>query len=70
MDAKLILGILNMIQAGFTALINRGFNKDRIQTMLDAAVGGDLTSDQVQAELDTVQAELDATAKLIEDKLG
>ena len=65
MTAQLILQILNMIQAGFTFLAQRGFAKDRIQAMLDSAKDGDLTTETVQTELDTLQSELDETADLI-----
>ncbi len=65
MTAQLILQILNMIQAGFNWLTSRGIHKDRIQAMLDAAENGDLTTAQVQAEIDALQTELDETAELI-----
>ena len=67
MTAQLVLQILNMIDAGFTWLTQRGINQDRIQIMLDAAKNGDLTTEQVQAELDTTAIELDATGELIDE---
>jgi len=65
MTAQLILQILNMIQAGFNWLTSRGIHKDRIKAMLDAAENGDLTTAQVQAEIDSLENELDETAELI-----
>ena len=67
MNANLVLGILNMIQAGFTFLTERGITKDRIQAILDQAAGGDIPSEIVQRELDSLQSELDETEDLIDD---
>lgn len=65
MTAQLIVQILNMMQAGFAFLTQRGIAKDRIQAMLDKAENGDLTTEIVQAELDTLESELDDTANMI-----
>lgn len=65
MSAQLVLQILNMIQAGFNFLTQRGLAKDRIQSMLDAAESGDLSTAEVQTELDALQDELDETADLL-----
>lgn len=65
MSAQLIVQILHMVQAAFNFLTSRGLAKDRIQALLDAAEGGDLTTDQVQAELDALDSELDETGDMI-----
>ena len=65
MEAKLIVQILNMIQAGFTWLTERGINKDRIQQILDDAAGGDISTSVVQAELDALSSELDETEGML-----
>ena len=67
MEAALILKIISMMQAGFTWLSERGIHKDRVQAMIDKAVaeGRDVTTAEVQAELDAGQKELDATADAI-----
>jgi len=67
MTAKLAFQILTMIDAGFNWLASRGLQRDRVQAMLDAAADGDLTTEQVQAELDATQSELDDTAEMIDD---
>lgn len=67
MDANLILGILNMIQAGFTFLTERGLTKDRIQAILDQAAGDDIPSEIVQRELDALSSELDETENVIDN---
>jgi hypothetical protein len=66
LDAKLIVNVLNMIQAAFTWLANRGITKDRIQAILDDANGGDVSTEVVQAELDALASELDTTAGMIQ----
>ena len=67
MDAVLILKILNMVQAGFGWLSERGIQRDRVQAMIDKADAEDrdVTTAEVQAELDATQKELDATADAI-----
>lgn len=69
MTAALILQLLNMIQAGFNWLAARGVTRDRAIALLDkaAAENRDVTSAEVQTELDTLQAELDDTADAIGD---
>ena len=66
MEIELIVRILNVIQAGTNWLIQRGMSHDRIQRILDAADGGDVDSSIVQAELNALAAELEATEKLLE----
>lgn len=67
MEAVLILKILNMVQAGFGWLSERGIQKDRVQFLIDRAVteNRDVTTAEVQVELDATQKELDATADAI-----
>lgn len=67
MEAVLILKILNMVQAGFGWLAERGIQKDRVQFLIDRAVdeNRDVTTEEVQQELDATQKELDATADAI-----
>lgn len=69
MTTALAVQILNMIQAGFNWLESRGIQRNRTQAMLDEkhASETDFTTDEVQAELDTLQDELDETGKLIDD---
>ncbi len=69
MSAALIVQILNMIQAGFNWLTARGINRDRVQAMLDEknTSGDDFTTTEVQAELDTLQGELNETENLIDE---
>lgn len=61
------LQALNAIQALTAWLAGRGLARDRIQALLDnaAAEGRDLTTAEVQTELDQTAAELDATENLI-----
>lgn len=59
--------ILNILQAGISYLVNRGVQRDRIQTLIDSAIDGDLSTDQVQAELDATQAALDETGEMIDE---
>ncbi|MCH7591494.1 MAG: hypothetical protein IH989_01770, partial [Planctomycetes bacterium] len=67
MEAVLILKILNFIQAGFGWLAERGIQKERVQFLIDRAVNEnrDVTTAEVQAELDATQKELDASAESI-----
>jgi len=69
METVLALKILNMIQAGFGWLSARGIQKDRVQFLIDRAVdeGRDVRSNEVQAELDAAQKELDDTAAAIDE---
>jgi len=69
-EAVLILKILNMIQAGMGWLSSRGITKDRAQALLDKAEadgGRDVTTAEVQAELDLLQSELDETREAISE---
>lgn len=68
MTAALILQILNMMQAGFAWLATRGVTRSRAIALLDLAAGEnrDVTSEEVQTELDQLQSELDETADRIE----
>lgn len=72
MEAVLILKILNMLQAGFSWLGHRGIQKDRVQAMIDKADAEDrdVTTAEVQAELDATQKELDATKAKIDGLPG
>ncbi len=67
METVLILKILNMIQAGFGWLSSRGIQKDRVQALIDKAVAEDrdVTTAEVQAELDATAAELKRTGEMI-----
>ncbi len=69
MSAALILQLLNVIQAAFGWLTQRGITKERALALLAKAEAEDrdVTTAEVQAELDQLQAELDETAKNIED---
>lgn len=68
MEAALVLKLISMIQAGFSWLQDRGVQRDRVQFLIDRAVeeGRDVTTAEVQQELDATQKELDATADLID----
>ena len=67
MEVALVLKILNMIQAGFGWLSSRGIQKDRVQAMIDKAVAEnrDVTTAEVQEELDATAAELARTGEMI-----
>lgn len=69
MNAALILQLLNVIQAAFGWLTQRGITKDRALALLNKAEAEnrDVTTAEVQAELDTLQAELNETGEAIED---
>jgi len=68
MEGALILKILNMIQAGFSWLASRGITKERAQNLIDLATSEDrdVTTAEVQGELDLLQTDLDDTANLID----
>jgi len=67
MNSTEALLALNAVQALLNWLANRGLNRKRVQTLLDLAEskGRDLTTDEVQTELDLTAAELDETENLI-----
>ena len=67
MNATEALQALNAIQALLGWLTGRGITRERAQFLLDtaAAENRDLTTDEVQTELDLTAAELDETAELI-----
>lgn len=69
MNAALILQLLNVIQAAFGWLTQRGITKERALALLSKAEaeGRDVTTAEVQGELDQLQDELDDTAESIED---
>jgi len=69
-EAVLALKVLNMLQAGMVYFASRGVNKDRVQALIDSAEGGDLTTEQVQAELDAGREELAETQRLIDEMPG
>jgi uncharacterized membrane protein len=72
METVLVLKILNMIQAGFGWLAERGVQRDRAQALIDRAVAEnrDVRTAEVQAELDATQAALDETADAIDRMPG
>ena len=67
MTAQLLLQILNVIQGAFGWLAQRGLTKERVLALLDkaAAENRDVTTVEVQDELDLLQAELDETADIV-----
>ena len=67
MTAQLLLQILNVIQGAFGWLAQRGLTKERVLALLDkaAAENRDVTTAEVQDELDLLQAELDETADIV-----
>lgn len=69
MNAALILQLLNVIQAAFGWLTQRGITKERALALLNKAEaeGRDVTTAEVQTELDQLQSELDDTADSIGD---
>lgn len=68
METVLVLRLLNIIQAGFGWLAERGIQKDRVQFLIDRAVdeGRDVTTAEVQVELDATRKELAETAEHID----
>lgn len=72
METVLILKIMNMIQAGFGWLSSRGIQRDRVQALIDKAVAEDrdVTTAEVQTELDATAAELRRTGELIDSLPG
>jgi hypothetical protein len=72
METVLVLKILNMIQAGFGWLADRGVQRDRVQFLIDRAVeeNRDVTTAEVQQELDAAQKELDETREKIDRMPG
>lgn len=69
MSAALILQLLNVIQAAFGWLTQRGITKERALALLNKAEaeGRDVTTAEVQAELDQLQSELNDTERAIEE---
>jgi len=65
MNAALLASVLNMVQAGFAFLQERGMNRDRIQRILDDFQDGDIPDDVLDAELDALDAELDDTDAML-----
>ena len=68
MEVAVVLKLINFIQAGYAWLAARGVHKDRVQFLIDRAVAEnrDVTTDEVQQELDATQAELDETAGMVD----
>ena len=66
---KSIFSALNFIQSLLNWLEKRGMSRDRSLALLDRAEleQRDLTTDEVQSELDLSRAELDDTQKLIDE---
>lgn len=71
MNTQLIVQILNLAQAVLNWFTSRGISRDRVFAILDTAAreGRDVTTEEVQAELDAGQAELDDTQAAI-DRMG
>lgn len=71
MSAAAIVQILNVVESLFVWLTNRGITRDRALVILNAAQdeGRDVTTAEVQAELDATQATLDDVQEDI-NKLG
>ena len=69
MEAALVVQLLNMMQAGLSWLANRGIARDRALSLLETAQaeGRDVTTAEVQAELDLTQSELDETQGQIDN---
>lgn len=67
MNATEALQALNTVQALLNWLGNRGLNRKRVQALLNLAEteGRDLTTDEVQNELNLTALELDETENLI-----
>jgi acetolactate synthase small subunit len=68
MNAAAILQILNIVDSLFVWLSARGISRDRVITLLQAAEaeGRDVTTTEVQVELDALQERLDATQEQID----
>lgn len=71
MNTQLIVQILNLAQSVLNWFTSRGVNRDRVIALLNnaSAEGRDVTTAEVQAELDAGQAELDDTQAAI-DRMG
>ncbi len=69
MSAAAIVQILNIVESLFTWLTSRGLTRDRVLTILNTAQaeGRDVTTAEVQAELDLLQGELDDTQEAIDN---
>ena len=68
MNAQEILGILNIVRSLINWITSRGVAKQRVIALLQKAVeeDRDLTTAEVQTELDHTAAELDVTEDIIE----
>ena len=66
MTTEMVVRILNLFQAALNWLATRGVARDRVLDMLDAARGRDLTTAEVQTELDLTDSELADTQRLID----
>ena len=68
MEAALVVQILNLLQGGLNWLATRGVTRERALTLLETAQaeGRDVTTAEVQAELDLLQGELDETQDQID----
>lgn len=69
MSVTAIVQILNVVESLFTWLTNRGIARDNALKLLNTAQaeGRDVTTAEVQAELDTLQGELDDTQDAIDN---
>ena len=68
MTGALVLQLLNVMQAGLKWLESRGVTRDRAIALLDKAKAEDrdITTAEVQVELNLAQKELDMTAEQID----
>jgi hypothetical protein len=68
MDAELVFRILNVVQAGLNFAAARGVSRKDALALLEQAhvEDRDVTTAEVQAQLDVTQAGLDETRRLLE----
>lgn len=69
MNAATILKILNAADALLNSAQSLGLAREQAEKMLNAAhaEGRDITTEEVQAELDKLQSELDDTQDMIDN---
>ena len=70
MNATSILNILNAVQVLINFAVNRGISRARVIAILNQAEaeGRDVTTGEVEAELDLLASEIDETKTMIENK--
>ena len=66
MTTEMVVRILNLFQSVVNWLAARGVARDRVLEMLAESQGRDLTTAEVQAELDATDSELNDTQRLID----